>query len=422
MKGFPNQISNLSKLATGIRVLIELVDSGQDAKDDGRFGSELVRQGVAGTGHSPMPIEEYLAQQEQRSPSQQSHRTTARGLRELYRMLGFIDDGGPSLTVLPLGRQAATLTDETDNDAFKHFWRGAFWGLCHQSGDERSHPYQVLLRLLAQQPTMSRAKCALALEAEDDSSGELLRISALADRTEDEILATIDVTPTTWTNARKILPAVAIQLGDVRRVQSQKLELAHVASGVAKQGPPSLAEPTTGTGRQSRRVTPETIARLRSDAEFDESPAMIGSSPADAAHTALLRLHRLQRHQAIVQRLAVLLEGIGAELHEDPFDVLAVFDDSAVVFEVKTLGGDQADERERVREALAQLCYYETFNVGLVTKQPKCHKVACFERPISDEHRQFLQQQGILVIWQFDEFFDGDSLPGDLTLGGTGEA
>ena len=61
MKGFPNQVADLGKLATAMQCIVRLVDAGKQAKDDGVFGKELVRAGVAGAGHSPQPVEEIFA-------------------------------------------------------------------------------------------------------------------------------------------------------------------------------------------------------------------------------------------------------------------------------------------------------------------------------------------------------------------------
>ena len=84
MKGFPNQVAKLEKLAADIRAMVGLVDADGNAKDDGVFGEELVRSGVAGTGHRPVSFESYLSEQRKKPPSNQSFRAVARGLRELY--------------------------------------------------------------------------------------------------------------------------------------------------------------------------------------------------------------------------------------------------------------------------------------------------------------------------------------------------
>ena len=102
MKGFPNQVADLGKLAKAMQYIVQLIDAGQQVKDDEIFGQALVRAGVAGTGHSHRPINEYIREQRAKPISGQSFRTTARGLRELFRILGFINDSGDVVEVTDL--------------------------------------------------------------------------------------------------------------------------------------------------------------------------------------------------------------------------------------------------------------------------------------------------------------------------------
>jgi|SRR6516164_7411666 hypothetical protein len=81
MKGFPNQVAELPKLAIAMQCLTEIESAGENGKDDEVFGRALVRAGVAGTGHIRRPVEEYLRAQALKEPSNRSYRTTARGLR-----------------------------------------------------------------------------------------------------------------------------------------------------------------------------------------------------------------------------------------------------------------------------------------------------------------------------------------------------
>ena len=396
--------------------MISLIQ-GKTAGDDGLLGRQLVLAGVAGTGHRPVPPLEYIKRQEQKQPSLQSHRTTARGLRELYRMLGFITETASGVQVTNLGREAGALAGTPLTGDAKSFWHRAFLNLRHGDSSGESHPYRVLLGLVERRPKISRAKCALALEAIDDSESELDRISKLSDQSEDRIRESLGLTRTTWDNAKKILPTVATQIGSIRILRDQA-ELTPIDETLAT----SLSSETKARhgeilGRSSRPVSPSTIAQLHSEAEFDEGQSVRGLTSEQATHAANLRADRLRRHQAIVKRLALELDTYGARLYEDPFDVLAVFDSSAVVFEVKTLSGEETDERERVREALGQLCYYSTFNLALIAEHRAYRKVACFEGPISQEHIAFLREYGIFVIWRDGDEFSGDPLEIVLGLG-----
>jgi hypothetical protein len=418
MKGFPNQVADLGKIATGIQTLVRLVDAGDNAKDDGVFGEDLVRVGVAGTGHTPMGVEQYLRLQRTKKPSNQSFRTTARGLRELYRLLGFIDDSGGHVVVTPLGRQAAAFAGAPMDSTQVSFWRNVIQNMTHTgpNATHTSHPYQVLLRLVGQKPGITRAKCALALEARDDSPEELIRIVGLADLPEDEIRRRIGVTQSNWDNAKKVLPAFAEQLSDVIRT-GQSFVLAD-APGRVDVGPADAASPTGAAprGRQSRvraprssrAVTPQTIGRAGTGDKSEEVPIPPEMDPAALAEAIRLRQDRLRRHNEIVQEFAAQLTA--AELYEDPFDILAVFEEFGILVEVKTLDGTEADERDRVRDALGQLLYYAAFVSKPVVGEAAVHLIACFEGPISDAHRAFLNSKGIGVVWKDGNRFVADEL------------
>jgi hypothetical protein len=204
MKGFPNQIADLPKLSRGLECLVRLVESGANPKDDGVFGEALVRAGVLGTGHTPMPVEDYISQQVRKPRDRQSFRISARGLRELYRYLGLIDDTHDVVRVTDEGRKAAGFGGGPLDEISIRFWRRVISNFDHFGGDaEASHPYQVLLHLIAKQPGISRAKCALALEAKNDSQEELQRIVDLSGLAEDEIRRRIGASQSNWDNAKK---------------------------------------------------------------------------------------------------------------------------------------------------------------------------------------------------------------------------
>jgi len=191
---------------------------GEQAKNDGILGQELVRSMVAGTGHRPQPIEDYIRAQLEKEPDRQSFRTTARGLRELFRILGFIDDSGETVEVADLGLRAAGFAGQPMNDEQIRFWRRAIQNMSHDGGDgEPSHPYQVLLKLIARKPGIAKPKCALALAARNDSPEELARIVALVNQPEARIRSILGVSKSNWANAVKVLPKFAEQLGDVVR-------------------------------------------------------------------------------------------------------------------------------------------------------------------------------------------------------------
>jgi len=413
MKGFPNQVAELSKLSTAMQCIAQLTDRGDQAKDDGVLGEALVRAGVAGTGHTPMPVEQYLRIQRTKTPSNQSFRTTARGLRELFRRLGFVDDSGDVIRVTEAGRQAAAFAGQPMTAAQLAFWRRIVRNMTHAGGDAtESHPYQVLLRLVARKPGITRAKCALALEARDDSQAELDRIARLADRPEAEIIRQLGITKSNWDNAKKVLPKFAEQLGDV--IRNGDSYTISDAPGRADAGPaaarPRGAAPAVRAPRTSRQVTPQTIGRAATAEDFDEFAATREFDQAAAAEGIRSRRNRLRRHNLVVQKLAARLAAAGAQLFEDPFDALALIQDIGILAEIKTLDGTPADERDRVWEALAQLLYYQAFLLPPAAGQASVRMVACFEQRPTNDHIRWLNQQNIAVIWEDGDGFAGDAL------------
>lgn len=419
MKGFPNQVAELTKVSAAIRTAADLVDRGADPKDDGVFGEALVHAGVAGTGHKSKNVDEYLREQRKKPISNQSFRTTARGLRELFRLFNLVDDSGSRFKLTNLGLQAADFAGVDLSNEQTEFWRSVIRDMVHHGEGDSSHPYQVLLRLVARRPHISRAKCALALEARNDSPDELDRIVKLSDLNEEAILAQIGVTESNWNNAKKVLPKIAEQLGDVIRSPERTYTLA-AAPGESevkpeqadsiKQGVRDQPADTKKISRGSREVTAETIAiagTIRDFSGYDASP-----SHADTQEGIQQRLERLQRHNILVRVVAKRLSQAGAKLYEDPFDVLAVFEKAGgIVIEVKTLDGSDADERDRVREALAQLLYYEAFAIGSVATDVQIFKVAFFETPINDAHREWLNSVSIGTLWlDNDSRICGDTL------------
>lgn len=413
MKGFPNQIADLGKLAQGLRAIVQLLDSGQNPKDDGVLGEALVRAGMLGTGHTPIPVEQYLRAQSSRPHDRQSFRTSARGLRELYRLLGLIIDNGPSLVVTPDGHQIASFSGTPLDTVQIELWRRLILNFRHQGGDPTaSHPYQVLLRLIARKPGITRAKCALALEARDDSPQELERIVALADLPESTVLARINVSKSNWDNAKKVIPRFAEQLGDaIKTGQTFRLADAPGRGGGASSETPTetSARATPRRPRSSREVTPETIgtAGMADRAEPAIPPNL---DPQAALEANRIRADRLRRHNMLVRALATRLATSRLRLYEDPFDIFGVEGSVGILVEVKTLDGTDEDERERVRDAFGQLFYYEAFVTPAIAGRATIHKVACFEQRISEDHQRWLSDSGIATIWRAGEVFTGNSL------------
>ena len=119
----------------------------------------------------------------------------------------------------------------------------------------------------------------------------------------------------------------------------------------------------------------------------------------------------------IVRSLAKDLEAEGAELFQNPFDCLACFAAEGLLIEVKSLDETEKDEVLRVRDALAQLLYYESFVTRPLVKKRAVRKIACFEYKVSDDHVSWLQSSNIYVVWVAGDGFDGTAEAKDELAG-----
>lgn len=426
LKGFPNQLNNLAKLSRALAVMARLEDAGANVRDDAVLGEALVRDGVLGPRDHSESVDSYIARYRAQPPSTRPYQTSARGLREMFRYAGcLVEDSDTNETWLtPLGRQLATHTNDPPSPPEKAAWRVAVASI--RIGDPTrgySHPYRVLLRLLGRRSGLPATLSPLMFEANDDSDAELDRITALADVRDEEVIRTTigGETASNWDNAKKVLPGIGEQLGDISRNDGQLTLLVHPRGPATTdpllpppvpqggiQPPPTQpampAIPAPRPGRRGRVVTAGQIARAGTGtpAASDENPPA-PPDPAAAAAANAARAVRLTRHNKIVRMLAKALEAAGATLMEDPFDCLATKDGAAVLFEVKTLDGTASDEIDRVRDALGQLLYYSTFNLPAVCPRPTL--VALLEFRPTDAHIDWLGSAGILVAWT-----DGESL------------
>lgn len=407
MKGFPNQVADLGKVANAVRVAAELLDSGQNVRDDDIFGEALVRAGVAGRGRPPLPVNEYLAKQRLKPVGGQSFRTTARGIRELVRAMGLAEEIGGVFKLTPLGRQAADRPKAPIIGAEREFWRTVIVQIVHGDDLGISHPYQVLLRLVAAKPGITRAKCALALEARDDSPKELARIAALSDEHENVIREMIGATPANWDNAKKVLPSFAEQLGDVIKSANGSFRIANApgaALAINSVGTAGVAFPAQQIApmegqSHARSVTPDTIGKAGTT-EGDEVTTAVGIDAAAMLATNKQRAARLKTHNLLVQQIAATIAANDVALYEFPYDVLAVFDGKiGLLIEVKTLDGSAPDETVQVRNALSQLLYYEAFARRPRGVELEIRKLAYFDREPSPEHMAWLSEQGIATLF-----------------------
>lgn len=414
MKGFPNQITDIGKLTTALSILSGLI-AREESVDDDAFGERLLRQGVIKPGNRSASIDRYLEATRRKPPSNQSHRTTARGVKEFFRKAGLIRDTDDGLQVTDAGSRLAAAVGQPT--ILRESWRDAARNIVAvDNAGNTSHPYQILLRMLAARPGTPRAFCALALEALDDSEEELQRIIALRDGGDEAaIRSLLGVSQSNWDNAKKILPSIAEQLGDVARNQDG---LHLVNAGVD-------ATSTAATGTQSRRiaarrVTPDTIATTREPDDSDEVVPGNEATAVSMAEAIAKRAERSYRHNRLVQRFVAELSSDDNEFWEGNIDCLVVNPAVAIMAEMKTLDGSEPDEMHQIRNAVAQLLYYERFALPpeIAGRLPELElvKAVVLESAPADTHTAWVESLGIRVVWMTDTGLTGSDAARDALL------
>ncbi len=404
MKGFPNQIADISKLTIALFVLAERIDSGLPVDDDS-YGEALLRQEVIRPGRGGETIDQYLGRMRHNAPSNQSHRTTARQLKEFFRIANLVRDEGEYLELVEAGESLLNHWASHDEAIWRDQWRMVANNIALMDEHETiSHPYRIMLRLLAERPGSPRAFCALALEAADDSEEEFQRILGLRDLDdEDVIIENLGISRSNWDNAKKILPSIAEQIADVARTNGglYLVNGASVGSGTSNS---SGTDPSTTTARPARKVTPVSIATTKVPEQSDEGPDTADADLISLAEAIAKRASRSHSHNLLVQQLAAAFRD-PEEIWEGDFDCLTVTSTFVILAEVKTLDGTQLDEVRQVRNAASQLLYYEAFSipdsVGELTTRSFL-KVAVFDNALMDAHVRWLESLGIAVAWVSD--------------------
>ena len=410
MKGFPNQIADVVKLAKAYSILASRIDLGLPVDDDS-YGEALLQEGVI-RYKGDESVSDFLSRIRLKSPSNQSHRTTARGLKEIFELAQLTSTTEDEIEVTGLGNPLVESLELGDDAAIKEAWRPIVRGIqAINDAGTLSHPYQILLRLLAARPGTPRSLCPLVLEALDDSDEEFQRIVALRDRSdEDAVRQELGVTKANWDNAKKILPSIAEQLGDAQR-QGDGLYIAETVS-VSPSGNSDNAPVDHATSL--RQVTAVTIAASRAPSDSDEL-LDLGSDPetelVSLAGAIAKRAERSHRHNTLVQKFAASLPS-PAGLWEGDIDCLAELETVVLLAEAKTLDGTNADEVRQVRHAVGQLLYYEYFSLPQEVRvrledEKNLIKIALFEAKPSDDHIEWMHSLGIEPIWWLDSGFMG---------------
>lgn len=393
MKNFPHQYARLDKLTDALRVAASVIDIGDNLDDDAEFGEALARAGLY-TDRTGGNVEQMLRRERQKPASSQGTRTAAREIRRTLQVCGFLLLES-EWRVTARGREVLGAT----GDAVLHaLWRDAMLALALvDAGGAVSHPYRILLRLVSDNPGIESRKLLLALEARDDSAAEYRRVSRLADMKFDTIRQKLAISEANAANAVKILPSIAVQVGDLTKSLNLAYPLAFPV--VAEDGlEPATAKAAARGATPARRkmgsksVTAATIAATPAYGE-------VGDTMIDLADSIALRQRRTAQHQTLVRRMAATLEAAGFTLFENPFDCLARRRRIALLFEAKTLDGSPSDERRQAEKALGQIRGYAHFDIPEDVSDAGLRQIVLFSEQPSEEMVAFLKGNAVEVVW-----------------------
>ena len=413
MKNFPHQISDLFRLTSGFQVFADLEQQGKDLNDDQVVGISLARAGVYTFRAKHRTLDESLQLELEKTRSNRGTNTAARDLRRMFILAGFLQQReNGTLTVSEQGRQLLVMNAADRKAELLLLWGKALREMPLRGASNRiSHPYRILLRLVEARPGIVKRYLALALEAEDDSDEEFSRLLELVDQQDWSVtLQAIGVTEYSAQNAIKILPAMAEQIGDIVR----EGDACYPGSVGAEIGQLTVDEilgvpPADRRRPPVRRHRPVTVQEIASFGTSEEGPRVRERDLAAVEEGIEQRRERTDRHQRLVQDFAHLCEDAGFGLVEDPFDCLAVgTQGQSILAEIKTLSGELADERNQVQHALAQLNYYEFFDLPVeLVGGHRIIRLAVFEAEIATEHQQFLEHHQVGVVWRTADGFAG---------------
>lgn len=389
MKNIPHQFNDIEKFNKALIAYSHLVDTGDDGFDDGVYGRALVEQGVhIFRGTTSAAISKRIKEEEKKPKGNQGHRTCARDTRRFFIMTGLIDANTTELS--QLGKELLASIEKGKQIEMQSIWRSALLSMeCSSSeGSAVSHPYSILIRLLSVYPQIERKKLALALDAEDDTEKEFQRILQIADDEKNWEKWKIQYSEYQISNAVKILPSLASQLGDYPSTTVSYDYGIVDFSDVSTQG----LDKKKRRRILSKKVTADKIAMIpvAMDDEYSHAKEYLYNPQLLATRTA--------RHQQLVKQIAQRLEALGYELSENPIDCLAAKNGApTLLLEMKTINENKSDEARQVRLAVGQLFYYEYFDSSCSNQTVK--RIAAFDRKISDEHITFLHNFGCEVLY-----------------------
>jgi hypothetical protein len=399
MKNFPHQFNDLTKIFNALLAIKQLIEEETALKDE-NFGELLTRNLIYTYRDKALSVEEFLALEEEKPKANRGYLTVARDIRRLFELLGF-------LTVFEnksgrLSSQAIQLLASPNEEIKRELWKNSLLQLGLEGTDgEISHPYRILLKLVQEKPGIETKKLMLALEAENDTIEEYERIIDLSELSIEEILESTGTSESMSRNAVKILPGIAEQLGDIARRGNNAFPIGRIViteDEISTEIPPDATNPEGVPYSQYRPVTSGTIA-------VDPIFNTISTVSIDYTESIRIRQQRLAEHQEIVRQLGLFCEERAFELYEGKFDCLSTMEETALVFEIKTILSSMSDQEKQTIKGVGQLKYY---NFSIVNRQMEYEDIKEFlvysQKP-QVSLIEFCTAENIKVVWLEEGIF-----------------
>ena len=399
MKNFPHQFNDLTKIFNALLAIKQLIDEETALKDE-NFGELLTRNLIYTYRDKTLSVDEFLALEEEKPKANRGYLTVARDIRRLFELLGFLTVFEDKSGIL--SSQAIQLLASPNEVIKRELWKNSFLQLGLEGTDgEISHPYRILLKLVQDKSGIETKKLMLALEAENDSIEEYERIIALSELPLAEILESTGTTESMAKNAVKILPGIAEQLGDIARRGNNAFPIGRIViteDEISTEIPPDAINPEGVPYSQYRPVTSGTIA-------VDPIFNTISTVSIDYTESIRIRQQRLAEHQEIVRQLGLFCEERAFELYEGKFDCLSTMEETALVFEIKTILSSMSDQEKQTIKGVGQLKYYKFSIVNRQMEYEDIKEFLVYSQKPQVSLIEFCTAENIKVVWLEDGIF-----------------
>ncbi|GGD30480.1 hypothetical protein [Flavobacterium orientale] len=399
MKNIPHQFVQLDKFYRALVTVKELIEEEVPLRDE-NLGERLLVNQVIFPRTQGQSIEDYLIEQSANTPSNRSYYTAARETRRFLQLLGLLTVAADKSAYL--SPTAIRLLSTNDEALRLPLWRNAILQMGIEGADgEISYPYPILLSLVRDNPGIETRKLMLALDAENNSVEEYQRILDLSNEEFNNILQVLNLTEHTAKNAVKILPSLAEQLGDIERRGNNSFPIGQL---IVTEDEISTEIPQGSTNQdgipysQYRLVTAETIA-------IDPIFNTISSVTIDLTQSILIRQQRLSHHQEIVRQLGLFCEERAFELYEGKFDCLSTMEETALVFEIKTILNSMSDQEKQTIKGIGQLKYYKFSIVSSQMEYEDIKEFLVYSQKPQLSLIEFCTAENIKVVWLEEGIF-----------------